>query len=148
MAGEWQIMKNFKFSTKKETIEIPSVCSSKVLVRGDSGIGKTYMCELIETYASECSLRNNCSCSVDLDDIKVFLNEFTLEELKSLVNKIIFIDRADILLTQEMIQYIDTDENNQYIIFGNDIKNMHVLASDMRKLYVSKEKSITKMLIA
>lgn len=42
------------------------------------------------------------------------------EKLKGMTNTICIIDEADYILNDEAIKYINSDKNNQYIIFGRD----------------------------
>ena len=86
-----------------------------ILIRGFSGTGKSFLYKALEAY----SLYN--------DDRFVFLDWRTARNidismyLKKLSGKVIVIDNADIILSDEDRLYISMDTNNQYIIMCHNI---------------------------
>ena len=86
--------------------------SSLTLIRGNSGIGKTYLFNML---AKEALLDANsniiCLNYMDLKSghIKMVLN--------AAKNKVIIIDNADVVLDDEDRMKINFDTDNQYILF-------------------------------
>lgn len=94
-------------------------------INGDSGTGKTLLVDCINTIAI-----NNETNDIEFDvsNIKLITNKKSISELKDASNCLIIIDRADLLLTDEITEFIykDMDRGNTYLIFGRKAHNFHL----------------------
>ena len=86
--------------------------SDIILLRGDSGTGKSYMKERLKSLSSD--------KLIVYDYIYLNRQDDMFKEIKSKSGVLFVIDDADILLTDEMRKHIAADKNNQYLIIGRD----------------------------
>lgn len=98
---------------------------NRIAVEGDSATGKTYLWKQLNTQEAEniypiCyeNIKNNNSY------------EATLRFINKSKGLIIVIDQANDVfrLRPDFIEFIDCDENNQYILFGRDLEVAHSLS--------------------
>lgn len=86
------------------------------ILTGDSGEGKT----LVYTILREESAADERLVCLNYLNIR----DNILELLGRYTGKVIVIDNADILLTDEVRKYISTDISNQYLIIGRNPANL------------------------
>ena len=86
--------------------------SNVTFVSGDSGTGKSAVYSFLLEYSSEDS-RIRCLNYIDH-------NKDYKETIRNAKGLLFVIDNADLLLNDEMRQYIALDTNNQYIIIGRN----------------------------
>lgn len=100
--------------------------SNITILTGDSGTGKTASFSFIK----ECmALNPDIVCLNYLDyqkDIKSII--------KDLSGKLIVIDNADVLLSDDTRKYIALDDKNQYLIIGRNHKNLFTTKDNLFKL--------------
>ena len=86
---------------------------NKNIVKGCSGVGKTYLCDRIR------KLKNsvNENSKYDVSNI-IVLNKDNKEKLREFKNQLIIIDNAELLLSESDIEQINVDDNNRYLIFA------------------------------
>ena len=122
--------KVFDYDNKRlylETVAKPifdlSLRGRIVIIGGDSGKGKTMLCNrIIEMQA----LSKTSSAVPYVANIKVFTESaaLDLDSIKSLSKYLIIIDEADVLLANasEIVDFINHDyENNQYLVFSRGL---------------------------
>lgn len=114
------IHSSFKF--KKNGYDIKLKFNSRItLIQGDSGTGKTYIYQILDTVriAKE---YNNIVCY----NSRYLSNEHAslLDKIQNLKDKLIVIDNAEIILGSKERKYIMMDHSNQYIIFGRDVTGL------------------------
>ena len=99
--------------------------SSISFISGDSGTGKTFLSEILAKYAK----------SQNKDNIIVFnyLTPNFKEILLQQKFKFIVIDNADILLTDELKEFVNESEN-QFVIMGRDNNNLGLGIRDFYEL--------------
>lgn len=97
------------YLTSKHVIYDLNIRRHITQVIGNSGTGKTLLINLIKDF-------NNAFLNSD-SNIKVFSNKFSINDL-DFSNKLVIIDKSDILITPELSEYINTDIKNIYLIFG------------------------------
>ncbi len=85
---------------------------NKNIVKGDSGTGKTYLSDLIESIK-----KKEIQSDYDVDNI-IILNALNVSQLQTFKNKLIIIDRAEFLLDSQAVLYINSDMDNRYLIFS------------------------------
>ena len=85
---------------------------NKNIVKGDSGTGKTYLSDLIESIK-----KKEIQSDYNVDNI-IILNALNVSKLKTFNNKLIIIDRAEFLLDSQAVLYINSDMDNRYLIFS------------------------------
>lgn len=109
------------------------------ILSGNSGTGKTASFSFIR----ECMAVNpKILCLNYLDCQKDIL-----EILKKTEKKLIVIDNADVLLTEETRKYIALDDKNQYLLIGRNPKDLFATKENLFELVTEKqgERTIMKM---
>lgn len=96
------------------------------LINGNSCTGKTYLFNLLAKYG-RLGLIENLRC----------LNVSTGTAMLKDKGKIFVIDNADIILHDSMCRKIARDDNNQYIIFGRDIRRYVATPDNIAELVES-----------
>lgn len=95
-------------------------------VIGDSGSGKSF---LYQVFSDDSSI---------IDSIVVFNyrdnNKDYKDKILNLKSKLIVIDNADILLDDELREYIAFDLNNHYIIFGRNPKSLFLTGDNFKEI--------------
>ena len=87
---------------------------NKTIIMGASASGKSLLCTRLHDIIMD---RNTGLKPYEANNVFV-VNEDNINKLKSIKNKLIIIDRADLLLNKNMIDYINHDSNNRYLIFA------------------------------
>lgn len=109
------------------------------ILMGDSGTGKTAAFSFIK----ECMAINpNIVCLNYLDYQKDIL-----EIIKKARGKLIVIDNADVLLSDETRKYISLDGENQYLIIGRNPKNLFATKENLFELVSEKVGEQTRLSI-
>lgn len=85
---------------------------NKNIIKGNSGTGKTYLSDLIESIK-----KKEVQSEYNVDNI-IILNALNIDQLKAFKNKLIIIDRAEFLLDSQAVLYINSDLDNRYLIFS------------------------------
>ncbi len=88
------------------------------LVGGDSGTGKTVLYDMLEDLKQ----------TEEYNAIKLFnyKSEDVLEKLKQCRNNFVVIDNADILMDDEVRQFINFEFSNQYMLFLRNCDGLNV----------------------
>ena len=88
------------------------------LVGGDSGTGKTVLYDMLEDLKQ----------IEEYNAIKLFnyKSEDVLEKLKQCRNNFVVIDNADILMDDEVRQFINFEFSNQYMLFLRNCDGLNV----------------------
>ena len=88
------------------------------LVGGDSGTGKTVLYDMLEDLKQ----------TEEYNAIKLFnyKSEDVLEKLKQCRNNFVVIDNADILIDDEVRQFINFEFSNQYMLFLRNCDGLNV----------------------
>lgn len=102
------------------------------IVVGDSASGKTLLCNKIMNIARD---KNIVARKYSADDMFV-VNEDNVDKLKENNHTLILIDRAEQILDDDLVDYINRDISNRYLIFtrkslGIEITPNHV--AEMRE---------------
>lgn len=85
----------------------------KTIVSGDSATGKTLICTLLNNISKD---KNKSLKPYNADNVFV-LTEENAEKLVNQNNKLIIIDRAEYILNDNIVDYINNDRNNRYLLF-------------------------------
>lgn len=102
------------------------LCSKVMLIRGDSGTGKTYVCKTIKALKSEETPVSSFKSSIPLDSIEVISDATEVEHMLGLTNKLIIIDRYDMIIhkySQNIIDNFIKSSNNQFILMYRGSKS-------------------------
>lgn len=93
------------------------------LVRGNSGVGKTVLYDMLKTASA--AGRNEIQC-YNLETQRI--SKKTFKQWKAgMKNKLIVVDNADVVLTADARNSIDMDrDNNVYLIFGRNNAGMYI----------------------
>ena len=94
------------------------------LVRGNSGVGKTVLYDMLKTASA--AGRNDIQC-YNLETQRI--SKKTFKQWKAgMKNKLIVVDNADVVLTADARSSIDMDRdsNNVYLIFGRNNAGMYI----------------------
>lgn len=89
------------------------------IVKGDSGTGKTLMCQVVKQMISY-----GDKDKIVFDDKNV--SSVSVAVLQTYKNKLILFDDADITLRGELLKYVLSDKNNYYILFRRDNYDVHL----------------------
>ena len=89
---------------------------SKCIINGGSGSGKTLLCEFIQD--------SQDSFNDDFGD--KFPNVFILSiqnknQITDLENHLIIIDRADLIMTEKLSNFINRDRKNKYLVMARGV---------------------------
>lgn len=89
----------------------------KTIIAGDSGTGKSLLCSRIKEL-QEFNLNPEWMRKYDVDNIIIF-DKTKLNTIKNIKEHLIIIDRADLILDTESIDWINYDCGyNKYLIFS------------------------------
>lgn len=94
-----------------------SIC----IINGGSGSGKTFLCEYIQ----------NAKNSLNMDFGERFSNVFILNvqnknQIIELKNNLIIIDRADLVMTKDLADFINRDKKNKYLVMARGVTGIDV----------------------
>lgn len=136
---QFEITRNTGFETDKSQINL-RLEYNMTFISGDSGTGKSALYSFMEEYAAE---NKNVRCFNYLD-----LNKKTYKgSIKQSKGKLFVIDNADILLDDNMRNYIAFDSKNQYIIIGRNPTGLQLAADEIYELKSDQTENITKISI-
>lgn len=125
-----------KYETKDNNIDFLLRFKDRItFINGDSGIGKTMLFKAIErdTLVS----KTNIIC-LNYDDLPSGNLEYTLNNAR---NKVIIIDNADVILSDNMKNQITFDDrNNQFIIFAHSTKGFLPTRNSITELVIKNNK--------
>lgn len=109
------------------------------ILMGDSGIGKTATFSFIR----ECmAIDSRILCLNYLDYQKDIMTIISNTQ-----GKLIVIDNADILLSDDIRKYISLDDKNQYLIIGRNPKNLFATKENLFELVNKKVGEQTELSI-
>ena len=120
-------MKHFIYEDSKISVEMPIV-RGITLIHGNSGTGKSYVCDRVRRAQSDPGIRRGVKSNVDIQKICVIQNRMELPALYQQTNKLVIIDRLDLLLLKEKEAY-QYDRDMQLIEFINNSQNYFILMS-------------------
>lgn len=104
-----------------------------ILIMGDSGTGKSVVFSILLEASSGDSRIVPIS----------YLNKDIEEQIKNQVGKIIVVDNADVILTDELRKYIAFDSKNQYIILGRNPRNLMITTENLFELCTNISDGVT-----
>lgn len=104
-----------------------------VMVGGDSGIGKSFLYQVIYSNTTQPHYSN--IVMINYTSLNV-LHLKLIDLLKSYKNKFIVIDNTELLLDNEVKNYIKRDESNQYFLFGRNIDGLNLGAKSQAELII------------
>jgi Holliday junction resolvasome RuvABC ATP-dependent DNA helicase subunit len=109
------------------------------ILTGDSGTGKTASFSFIQ----ECMAVNSDILCLNYLDYQKDIAGI----IKSAEKKLIVIDNADVLLSDDIRKYIALDDKNQYVIIGRNPKNLFATKENLFELVSEKqgEQTILKL---
>ena len=122
-----------EYELKKFSLELKE---RVVVIKGDSGSGKTLLVKAIKALERT---------KVGGDLYRVIDNplEFNKDEFEYLIKnyngKIIVIDNADTSLNKELIEVINSDDKNRYIIIGRALWDLKVTPNGVSEMVYNKE---------
>lgn len=129
-----------RFSTIHTSFTVNFEFTNNVtILTGLSGSGKTASFSFIR---ESMALNPNIICLNYLDYQKNIK-----EVLSQTKGKLIVIDNADILLSDETRKYISLDGNNQYLIIGRNPKNLFATKENLFELENRKNGEVTEFQI-
>lgn len=104
-----------------------------ILIMGDSGTGKSVVFSILQEAAS-------------IDDRIVpvsYMRKDITNQIKNQTGKIIIVDNADVILTDELRKHIAFDAQNQYILLGRNPQNLMITAENLFELDSVKNDEVT-----
>lgn len=86
---------------------------NKTIVSGDSATGKTLICTLLNNISKD---KNKSLKPYSADNVFI-LSDDNVEKLVNQKNKLIIVDRAEFILTDKIVDFINADRENRYLLF-------------------------------
>ena len=86
------------------------------IVKGNSGIGKSLMCEIARQMKKS---RPKKDLKIEIFDL-TNKKDFSIEILSKYKNRLIIVDDANFLVYGDILKYILMDDDNYYILFRRD----------------------------
>jgi hypothetical protein len=122
-----------RYHTVHTSFEVDFIFTNNITILiGNSGTGKSVSFSFLLESKSE----DDRLLCLNYTDIKSNIKEI-LEEAEG---KLIVIDNADVLLTNEMRRFIAFDARNQYLIIGRNIDNFLATEDNLFELESTEEK--------
>lgn len=88
---------------------------NKTIVHGDSATGKSLLCTMLKSYIND---NNNASFKPYNADNIFIVSKDNKDKLSLQKGKLIIIDRAELILDEQMVEIINADRGyNRYLIF-------------------------------
>ena len=106
-----------------------------ILIMGDSGTGKSVIFSILQEAASSDDRIVPISYMDKNKDIE--------RQIRVQSGKIILVDNADVLLTDELRKYIAFDSKNQYIILGRNPQNLMTTRENLFELNTIQKDEMT-----
>ena len=120
------------FSTVHTSFVIDFIFENNItILMGDSGTGKSASYSFIK----ECMSMNPDILCINYLDYQKDIGEM----IKSVTGKLIVIDNADVLLSDNIRKYIALDDKNQYLIIGRNPKNFFTTKENLYELTSEKK---------
>lgn len=91
------------------------------IVNGLSATGKTYLCE----YIKEVQQDLNSDFGTEFDNV-FLLNSENKDCIYKQLKKLIIVDRAELILSNDIVNFINSDNNNKYLIFSRGLTGIRV----------------------
>ncbi len=106
-----------------------SLTSNLTMILGESGNGKTFLYKALRNY----KVMDDTLLLFDFTDI-----HRVSDELKKAVHRFIIVDNADIMLDDDMRNFIAFDYQNQYLLIGRDPRGLMVSADNLKSVHFDK----------
>lgn len=104
---------------------------NRTIITGESATGKTLLCTKIMNIQGDKNVYNKYNA----DNIVVLSDNINTEALKKLKNKLIIIDRFEQNLnSQDIIEYINNDKNNKYLIITREAPGIEITPNHVAEL--------------
>ena len=88
---------------------------NKTIVHGDSATGRSLLCTMLKSYIND---NNNASFKPYNADNIFIVSKDNKDKLSLQKGKLIIIDRAELILDEQMVEIINADRgDNRYLIF-------------------------------
>lgn len=86
-------------------------------VYGESATGKTLLVNFVKNEKKNDKFNVSCEENI-VSNIAVFDETFCKKDISSITNSLIIIDRCDLILTDDIVDFIATDTRNHYLLFS------------------------------
>lgn len=107
----------------------------KTIVKGNSGTGKTLIVKRLTDIIENEDVNGLKVSEYSADNI-VILDRRNISMLQFIKGKLIIIDRADLILTDEkVIEFINADFDNRYLIFARHPMGLRITPNYVGDLY-------------
>ena len=138
----------YEFETDTLKFSIP-IYGTLMLVRGDSGTGKTFICNAIKRAKADKFIQKRVRTTFPLDKTFVVTNKIELESVLTLKDSLIFIDRFDMNIDDSnkdrVINFINSGLNMVILMYRKKIGGLYVSQTSYVSIY--KEKSGNKLFL-
>lgn len=119
------VMENLKARHTTFSVEF-HFTNNITLLMGDSGRGKTLIFAILQELSA---IDKRIVCINYLD-----INKEIKEEIEKASGKLIIIDNADVILSDDTRKVIAFDRENQYLIIGRNPKNLLITRENLFEL--------------
>lgn len=121
-----QLLTNLKFTAFGYKYDLHFKATHTFLV-GDSGVGKTKLFNAINSLLAINKLKDVVTVN--------YLTRNPNDLIFTMQRKLIVIDNADVILTQDLRAHIKCDQNNMYLIIGRNPKGLLLLPGNVVELH-------------
>lgn len=115
-------MNTLELKSANFEINIP-ISYKTVIVHGDSATGKTYFVDKMLNYIHNPGFRDELKTNINIDDVEVVASidvaEAFKQKFKKIKDKLIILDRADIYLDEDWIDFINNSSNRFIVMTRN-----------------------------
>lgn len=123
---------SFDFQGKSVNLELHG---NKVVVKGESGIGKTYLYNAIQLLKQN-EMVNHVCLSKSFSNVFCYnrSTDSLLSHLRQHSQSLIIVDNGELVITDEVSEYVDNDYQNHYLIFGRGLCNLRLTPNNFAEL--------------
>jgi hypothetical protein len=111
---------------------------NKTIISGMSASGKTLLCTRIKQIIDD---RNISMKPYNADNVFVVTQD-NIEKIYKQQNKLIIMDRADLLITDRLVKHINSDFSNRYLLFLRKPVGIELSPNHFAELYKDDDNSL------
>ena len=117
------------------------------VLRGDSATGKTLMYNAISNRELRDGIEKGGSVyrTYNYKDYIDRGRGFILKDIENLREKVIVIDNSDMVLTDKLINFINYDSHNRYILIGRSLTEIKTTPNGVAEIYFDKDDNEFKL---
>lgn len=121
------MIQEIKIDNEQNSVDI-KLRGSTVVIRGASATGKSLLVGAIKRQIAKLKARKNGFDALYSNIVIFDYQNEKISDIRNCVGKLIILDNADELLSDasDIVEFINNDIDNQYIVIGRTIKGLNV----------------------